>query len=99
MDGPTGLNGARCMASLFFVTGSKLERARKQQALDTAREFIASSELHSSAGVTNPNPQVIVLRVVAPLVEPAMHLLRAVRNAWRQELWQLSTCNPRIWAM
>jgi urease accessory protein len=99
MDGPTGLAGARCMASLFYVTGNKLERVRKQQALDSARDLIASSGLQSSAGVTSPNPQVVVLRVLAPLVEPAMHLLRAVRSAWRQELWQLPSCNPRIWAM
>lgn len=99
MDGPTGLNGARCMASLFFVTGAKLDRTRKQQALDIARDLIAGSELAATAGATSPNPQVIVLRVVAPLVEPAMQLLRVVRNAWRQELWQLPDCNPRIWAM
>jgi urease accessory protein len=99
MDGPTGLNGARCMASLFFVVGTKLDRARKQLALDIARDLVAASELASTAGATSPNPQVIVVRALAPLVEPAMHLLRAVRNAWRQELWQLPTCNPRIWAM
>jgi urease accessory protein len=99
MDGPTGLYGARCMASLFFVTGAKLDRTRKQQALDIARDLIANSELASTAGATSPNPQMIVVRVVAPLVEPTMHLLRAVRNAWRQELWQLPICNPRIWAM
>jgi urease accessory protein len=99
MDGATGLNGSRCMASLFFVAGTKLQRARKQQALDIARDLIAGSELASSAGATSPNPQVIVVRVLAPLVEPAMQLLRTVRNAWRQELWQLPTCNPRIWAM
>ncbi len=99
MDGPTGLNGARCMASLFFVTGSTLDRTRKQQALDMARDLIAGSELAMTAGATSPNKQVVVVRVLAPLVEPAMHLLRAVRNAWRQELWMLPHCNPRIWAM
>jgi urease accessory protein len=99
MDGPAGLHGARCMASLFFVTGAKLDRTRKQLALDIARELIAGSELASTAGATSPNPQVIVVRMVAPLVEPAMQLLRAVRNAWRSELWQLPDCNPRIWAM
>jgi urease accessory protein len=87
------------MASLFFVTGAKLDRARKQQALDIARDLIASSELVQTAGATSPNPQVIVVRAVAPLVEPAMQLLRAIRNAWRQELWKLPACNPRIWAM
>jgi urease accessory protein len=99
MDGPTGLNGARCIASLFFVTGTKLDRTRKQQALDIARDLITGSELVHTAGATSPNSQVVVVRAVAGLVEPAMHLLRAVRNAWRQELWQLPTCNPRIWSM
>lgn len=99
LDGPTGLAGARCMASLFFVSGSVLDRTRKAQALDTARALIASHALAATAGATSPNPQVIVVRVLAPLVEPAMDLLRAVRNAWRHELWQLPGCNPRIWAM
>ncbi|NVO05258.1 MAG: urease accessory protein UreD, partial [Rhodoferax sp.] len=53
----------------------------------------------ATAGATSPNGQVVVVRVLAPLVEPAMQLLRAVRTAWRQELWQLPPCNPRIWAM
>ena len=99
MDGPAGLAGARCMASLFFVSGTVPDRARKAQALDTARALIADHSLAATAGATSPNPQVIVVRVLAPLVEPAMDLLRAVRNAWRQDLWQLPGCNPRIWAM
>jgi urease accessory protein len=99
MDGPTGLHGARCMASLFFASGSALDRKRKQRVLDIARDLIASQALVSTAGATSPNNQVIVLRVLAPLVEPAMQLLRSVRNAWREELWQLPACNPRIWAM
>ena len=78
------------MASLFFVAGSGIPRAR---------ERIAQSERAAMARVTSPNPQVIVLRALAPLVEPAMQLLREVRNAWRQELWQLPVCNPRVWSM
>jgi len=99
MDGPTGMAGARCMASLFFVAGTALDRKRKQQALDIARELIAGHALAATAGATSPNPQVIVVRALAPVVEPAMQLLRTVRNAWRQELWGLPLCNPRIWAM
>ena len=99
LDGPTGLAGARCLASLFFVMGEPLARARKQAALDIARALVAASPLAASAGATSPNAQVVVLRVLSPLVEPAMQLLRAVRQAWRQELWAMAPCNPRIWAM
>jgi urease accessory protein len=40
-----------------------------------------------------------VLRVLAPVVEPAMQLLRQVWRAWRAELWQMQGAAPRIWAM
>ena len=99
MNGPAGLSGARCMASLFFACGSELDRGRREQALELARTLIAGHALQATAGVTSPNRQVVVVRALAPLVEPAMQLLRAVRNAWRQDLWQLPECNPRIWAM
>jgi urease accessory protein len=40
---------------------------------------------------------VIVLRVLAPVVEPAMQLLRSVWAAWRQVLWGLPGTVPRLW--
>ena len=39
------------------------------------------------------------VRVLAPVVEPAMQLLRQVRGAWRQHFWQLAPTLPRIWNM
>jgi len=48
--------------------------------------------------VTRPNPQVIVLRVLSALVEPAVDLLRQVWAHWRADLWQLSATPPRIWS-
>jgi urease accessory protein len=99
LNSPLGLDGQRCVASLFFVTGSPIERNRKQQALDCAREHIGNSPLARSAGVTSPNPQVMVVRVLAPVVEPAMQILRQVRDAWRSLLWCKSASSPRIWSM
>jgi urease accessory protein len=99
LDGPTGMAGHRCLASLFFVTGSPMVKSRKQAALDCAREVLAGHALSSTAGVTSPNPQVIVLRVLSPVVEPAMQLLRQVRSVWRSELWDLQPVEPRVWAM
>ena len=98
MNGPLGLAGQRCLASLFFVAGSPLARDRRQAALDLAREVIDAHALRATAGVTSPQGQVVVLRVLAPVVEPAMDLLRQVWSKWRQHLWQLAVSSPRIWS-
>jgi len=98
LDGPLGLAGQRCMASLFFVAGAPLARARREAALDAARALAEAHSLCGSAGATSPRPEVIVLRVLAPVVEPAMALLRATWQAWRAALWQLPATPPRIWS-
>lgn len=99
LDSPTGMAGQRCIASLFLVCGSPLPRERRQRALDSALEVLRHHPLAPSAGVTSPNPQVVVVRVLTPVVEPAMDLLRTLRTTWRQRLWALGATNPRIWAM
>jgi urease accessory protein len=98
LNSPAGLAGQKCMASIFFVVGSPLDRARRQLALDCARDTIAKHALAATAGVTSPNPQVVVARVLAPMVEPAMALLRDIRTTWRTHLWGMESSNPRIWS-
>lgn len=98
LNNPLGLAGQRCMATLFFVAGSKLDKARRQAALDVARDLLTGHQLEATAGATSPDAQVVVLRVLAPVVEPAMDLLKLVWRAWRQQLWQLDAPNPRIWS-
>lgn len=98
MNGPLGLAGHRCMASLFFVTGSRLENGRRDAALELTREVISKHALRQTAGVTCPNAQVMVVRVLAPLVEPAVDLLRQIWAGWRTHFWQLPLVNPRIWS-
>lgn len=99
LQSPLGLAGHRCLASVFFVSGSALERARREQALEVARAALAGHALEASAGATSPHPRVLVVRVLAPVVEPAMQALRLVRAAWRRALWALPDAAPRIWAM
>ena len=99
LESPLGLAGHRCMASLFFVTGRPLDRARRDTALDAARAVMDAHALKATAGATSPNGQVVVVRALAPQVEPAMQLLQQVRAAWRAALWQLDAEPPRIWAM
>ena len=99
MDGPLGLAGHRCLASLFFCAGSDLARAQRELLLESARAVIAPHALASSAGATAPGPRVVVVRVLAPLVEPALQLLKAVRRAWRPLLWELRPEEPRGWTL
>ncbi len=98
LQSPIGLGGHRCMASLFFVAGSPMARARRDALLAHARTLLEASALFDSAGATSPHAEVVVLRVLAPVVEPAMQLLRQVWQAWRAELWQMPAGLPRIWA-
>lgn len=98
MNSPLGLASHRCMGTLFFVAGSKLERKCRQEALDKAREVIAAHPLCAAAGATSPDGQVVVVRVLAPVVEPAMALLKQVWLAWRRHFWQQVASSPRIWS-
>lgn len=99
LNGPVGLAGHKCLASFFFIAGQPLPRERRERALESARAVIATHTLASTAGATSPHPRVLVVRMLAPVVEPAMGLLRALRNTWRQELWGNSASSPRIWSM
>ena len=99
MDGPLGLAGRRCLATLFLVSGCDIPRPRRELALELARELIEAHPLATSAGATAPGPRVIAVRVLAPLVEPAIGLLKSVRSSWRRSLWQLPATVPRGWAL
>jgi urease accessory protein len=97
MNSPLGLAGQRCMATLVFAAGSAMADERIERALACARELLEASELRLTAGATSPHQQVIVLRVLSPVTEPAMQLLRQVWAAWRQEMWALVGTAPRLW--
>lgn len=99
MNSPAGLAGQRCMATLFFVTGTPLSRQRRQQTLDCARDVLQQHPLAATAGATSPDARVVVVRAIAPVVEPVMDLLRTLRRSLRQQLWGKSASDPRIWSM
>jgi urease accessory protein len=99
LDSPLGLAGRRCLATLFFATGEDLSRARRDRLLDAARDVIAQHALATTAGATAPGPRVVVVRVLADLVEPALGLMKAVRRAWRNAAWALNGAEPRGWAV
>jgi urease accessory protein len=106
LDSPLGWAGQRAMATLWFAAGAPLAPARVAQLLDTARAVLdendaasaAAGGLPALAGVSAPQDRVLVLRVLAARIEPAMKLLARVRAAWRGAAWGLEAQTPRIWS-
>jgi urease accessory protein len=99
LNSPLGLAGQKCFASLVFASGSPIAAERVEKALEAARLSMEGTPLKLQAGITCAHPQVIVLRVMSPLVEPSMDLLKQVWASWRHVLWQLPSEPPRIWSV
>ena len=81
LNAPLGLDGQRCLGTLVFACGTAIERDRKERLLDTVRAVCTAHPLNARAGATSPNPQMVVLRVLGPVVEPVMDLLQQVWTA------------------
>ncbi len=99
LDSPLGWAGQRVLGTLWMAAGSAWSGTTRDALLDTARDVVKDSPLAPQAGATSPHAQVVVLRALAPRVEPLMQLFTAVRAVWRQQQWQLNGEAPRIWRM
>ena len=97
LDSPLGWAGHRVLGTLWFASGSALTPARCETLLDAARGVMEGHALQRCAGVTATHDAFVVLRVLAPRVEPLMQLLVAVWARWREAAWQLPACVPRVW--
>jgi urease accessory protein len=97
LDSPLGWAGHRVMATMWFAAGQALAGDRRDALLDSARELVDGHALKAQAGCTSPHDEVVVLRVLADRVEPAMQLLSAVWARWREVAWQRAPCAPRVW--
>ena len=97
LDSPLGWAGRRALATLWFAAGEEIAADRREALLDAARAACDGHPLGPGAGCSAVDPGVIVLRVLAPRVEPAMDLLAAVWRAWRPIAWRLEASPPRVW--
>ncbi|OYT99207.1 MAG: urease accessory protein [Burkholderiales bacterium PBB1] len=97
LDSPLGFAGHRVLATLWFAAGAPMAPERRERLLDAAREQASGHALARTAGCSAPHPEVVVLRLLAPQVEPAMKLLSAVWARWREVGWGLSAVAPRVW--
>lgn len=96
LESPLGLGGHKCMGTLWLASGTPLTRERREHLLEAVREVLGS-EHAVPAGATCPNPRMLVVRAVAPLVEPLMAVFQRVWATLRTEAWDLRNTPPRIW--
>lgn len=100
LDSPVGWDGQRVLATLFALAGEGQPERHVDALLEAARAVVSGSPLAVRAGVTAlPAGRGGVLRVLAPRVEPAMHLLQAVWGTWRADWMGAAPMTPRIWRM
>lgn len=97
MNSPLGLDGQRCLGTMWLACGTALTRERREHLLEVVRSVLANAPAHVQAGATCPNPHMLVLRAVAPLVEPLMALFQLAWGRMRNEAWDLTSVSPRIW--
>ena len=97
LESPLGLAGQRCMGTLVLATGSPLARERREALLAAAQTALSQLPHGLVAGVTCPHPQLLVVRALAPLVEPLMATLQQAWAALRPVAWGLPAQAPRIW--
>jgi urease accessory protein len=94
MQSSLGLAGRKALGTLWFASGAPIDGARRDALLDAAR---AVDDEDTLAGATSPDERLVVLRVLAHRVEPAMQRLAAAWAAWRRMAWQLDAPPPRVW--
>jgi urease accessory protein len=97
LDSPLGLGGLRCMGTLVFACGSAIGRERREALLAVVRELPGGGPEGLRIGVTCPNDRMLVVRALAPMVEPLMAGLQDVWRVLRPAAWGVPGVAPRIW--
>jgi urease accessory protein len=97
LQSPLGLAGHHVLGIVWFAAGEALTPQRRSALLDAARDTSALHTPRATVGATSPQDRVVLLRVLAPQVEPVMQLLASVWARWRALAWGIEACVPRVW--
>ena len=98
LDSPLGLGGMRCMGTLLLATGREgFTRERRETLLGLVRYNFSKAPAGVRLGATCPNDRMLVVRALAPLVEPLMDGLQSAWGVLRPAAWGVDEQTPRIW--
>jgi urease accessory protein len=104
-QGAAGLAGHRVLGTMWWASATPLDAMRREALLEAARAVLPGTLQPAGpagaaalrAGATAPQPRLVLVRLLAQRVEPALALLQQVRAAWRACAWGLDAVPPRIW--
>lgn len=99
LHSPLGLNGHSGQGTLILAQGADIGDEDRAQVVQWARDVCENHPLRLQAGVSSPNPRVVVVRVLSDQLEPAVDLLKKIWLQWRSQVWGMPAVAPRIWAM
>lgn len=101
LHSPLGMAGHSAVGMLVLACGTPLERERREQLLEVLRAAMQdighAEDMH--AGATCPNDHLLVVRALAPQVEPIMQLWQRLWALLRTHAWGLDHTPPRIWSV
>ncbi|MBA4255649.1 MAG: urease accessory protein [Polaromonas sp.] len=97
LNSPLGLAGHRCLGTLWLACGTAIPPPRRDTLLAALNGVLEQHPLAASAGATAPQANTLVVRCLAPNVEPVMELFQRLWQQLRQHAWGLGTASPRIW--
>jgi len=101
LSSPLGWGGHSVLATMWLACGTPCSAIETAEWLDATRATVASingAAPSNQIGVSSIDNRLMVLRALAHRTEPIWPLLRAVRQAWRERLWNLPACSPRVWS-
>lgn len=99
LNSPVGLAGHRSIGTMVLASGSPMSRDMIERLLEAARSVEPQIDASVHAACTSPNPQMVVVRALAPVVEPLIQHFQRTWTALRPLAWQQAATPVRIWAV
>ncbi len=99
MDGQLGLNGYRTMGTMWWAQGSALTASQRERCLQACRDALSAWSSDTPCAITSPNDNMVVVRALAPTVEPIMHRFQSLWPVFRRIAWNMDAPMPRIWGV
>jgi urease accessory protein len=98
MQSRIGLGGRRALGALWLAFGTPPVGAESDRLIEAVRQALPG-QTTAELAATWVQPQLLLVRGLAPAVEPLMQALQQVWASLREHAWQTGSEAPRIWSV